>query len=186
MDVLRRAPPLEELRRYIAVVSQDTYLFYGTIAENLRLGKPDATQAELEAAARTANIHDFIAALPQGYETIVGERGARLSGGQRQRIAIARAILKDSPILVLDEALSSVDAESEFIIQQALDRLQQGRTTLVIAHRLSTVRKADKIVVMKNGRVVEMGTHDELLENGGTYRLLYELQFIDKEALETV
>jgi ATP-binding cassette, subfamily B, bacterial len=130
--------PLDPIRQHVAVVAQDTYLFYGTVAENLRLGKPDATRAELEQAARTANAHDFIAALPQGYDTIVGERGTRLSGGQRQRIAIARALLKDAPILVLDEALSSVDAENEAVIQQALDRLQQGRTTLVIAHRLSS------------------------------------------------
>src|SRR5207237_1293741 len=123
-----RQVPLETLRKQIAVVAQDTYLFHGTIADNLRLGKPGATQAELEEAARNANIHDFIASLPQGYETVAGERGARLSGGQRQRIAIARAVLKNAPILVLDEALSSVDAENEHVIQQALERLQQGRT----------------------------------------------------------
>ena len=133
-----RSLTLAELRRNIAVVNQDTYLFHGTVEDNLRMGQPTATAAELESAARSANAHEFIAKLPQGYQTVVGERGVRLSGGQRQRIAIARALLRDAPILVLDEALSSVDAESEAIIQEALDRLMRGRTTLIFAHRLSS------------------------------------------------
>src|SRR6266568_5051343 len=152
---------LETLRSQVAVVAQDTYLFYGTVAENLRVAKPEATPAELETACRAANAHDFILALPRGYDTLIGERGVRLSGGQRQRLSIARALLKDAPILVLDEALSSVDAENEATIQQALDRLQRGRTTLVIAHRLSSVVNADQILVLDDGKVVELGTHVE-------------------------
>jgi ATP-binding cassette subfamily C protein CydCD len=171
--------PLAELRRNIGVVTQDTYLFHGTIAENLRLGKPEATQEEMEAAARTANIHDFISRLPAGYETVVGERGARLSGGQRQRIAIARALLKDAPILALDEALSSVDAENEHEIQQALDRLQAGRTTLVIAHRLSSVANAHRIIVLDKGELVESGKPDELLHTGGIYAGLMRAQYAE-------
>ncbi len=147
-----RALDPEAVRRMIAVVSQDTYLFHGTIEDNLRLGRPDATEAELVAAARAANAHDFIEALPDGYQTVIGERGARLSGGQRQRIAIARALLRDAPILVLDEALSSVDAENEAVIQQALDRLMTGRTTLILAHRLSSVIDADRILVLAGRR----------------------------------
>ena len=168
---LRNLPP-DEIRRSIAVVSQDTYLFHGTVEENLRLGKPDATQAELEAAARAANAHEFIRGLPQGYATRVGERAVRLSGGQRQRIAIARALLRDAPILVLDEALSSVDAESEALVQSALDRLMVGRTTLIVAHRLSSVIGADRILVMESGRVVEAGPHAALLSQGGVYARL--------------
>ena len=150
--------PLDVLRRHIAVVMQDTYLIHGTVAENLRFGKPEATPAELEAAARAANAHEFIQALPQGYETIVGERGLRLSGGQRQRLAIARALLKDAPILLLDEALSSVDTENEALIQEALQRLMVGRTTLIIAHRLSSVIGADRLAVMQDGVLIESGT----------------------------
>jgi ATP-binding cassette subfamily C protein CydCD len=164
--------PLHRLREQIAVVTQDTYLFHGSIADNLRFGKPDATQDELAGAARVANIHDFIAELPLGYDTVVGERGVRLSGGQKQRIAIARAVLKDAPILVLDEALSSVDAENESVIQQALDRLMEGRTTLIIAHRLSSVVKADRILVLDNGRLAESGSHRELVAAGGIYAQL--------------
>jgi ATP-binding cassette subfamily C protein CydCD len=171
-----RGLPLATVRDHVALVGQDTYLFHGTVAENLRLGKPDATQAELETAARAANAHEFIAALPQGYETIVGERGARLSGGQRQRIAIARALLRDAPLLVLDEALSSVDAENEAVIQQALDRLQQGRTALVIAHRLSSVINADRIIVLDRGRLVEAGTHASLIARNGVYARLMAAQ----------
>ena len=156
----------------IAIVAQDTTLFDGTLADNLRLGRPDATEAEMIAAARAANAHDFISALPQGYETRIGERGATLSGGQRQRVAIARALLRDAPILILDEALSSVDAENEAVIQQALDRLMQGRTTLILAHRLSSVIGADRILVLDHGRVVESGTHAELIARPGVYRQL--------------
>ena len=180
-----RAIPLHVLRRHIAVVAQDMYLFYGTIADNLRMARPEATAAELEHAARAANIHEFIAGLPQGYDTIVGERGVRLSGGERQRIAIARAILKDAPILVLDEALSSVDAQSEAVINEALRKLMEGRTTLIIAHRLSSVIHADRIVVLERGRVVETGSHGTLLETGGTYSRLMaaQAQAGDAEAL---
>src|SRR5438034_6075217 len=160
---------LVELRRRIAVVSQDTYLFHGTVEDNLRMGKPDATPAELEAAARAANAHEFIERLPQRYRTVVGERGVRLSGGQRQRIAIARALLRDTPILILDEALSSVDAESEAVIQEALARLMQGRTTLIFAHRLSSVIGADRIVALEDGRAVESGRHAELMARRGAY-----------------
>ena len=161
--------PLEELRGQVSVVTQDTYLFHGTVADNLRFGNPDATQEELEGAARAANAHEFIRHLPQGYDTVVGERAVRLSGGQKQRIAIARALLKDAPILILDEALSSVDAENEAVIVQALDRLIEGRTTLRIAHRLSSVVNADRILVLNEGRLVESGSHAELVAAGGLY-----------------
>ena len=167
---------LKQLREQMAVVTQDTYLFHGTVAENLRFGGPGATQEQLEAAARAANAHDFISHLPQGYDTIVGERAVRLSGGQKQRIAIARALLKDAPILVLDEALSSVDAENEARIQEALDHLMEGRTTLIIAHRLSSVVKADRIIVLEDGRLVESGNHSELVAAGGVYAELMAQQ----------
>jgi ATP-binding cassette subfamily C protein CydCD len=162
----------DQIRRQIAVVAQDTYLFHGTIADNLRFGRPDASQAEMEEAARAANADEFISALPQGYRTMIGERGVRLSGGQRQRIAIARALLRDAPILILDEALSSVDAENEAAIQQALDRLMKGRTTLVMAHRLSSVIGADRILVLDGGSLVESGSHAELLALDGAYAAL--------------
>jgi ATP-binding cassette, subfamily B, bacterial len=174
-----RSLGLVELRGAVALVSQDTYLFHGTVAENLRMGKPDATQVELETAARAANAHEFITKLPQGYDTVVGERGVRLSGGQRQRIAIARALLRDAPILILDEALSSVDAESEAVIQEALDRLMQGRTTLIFAHRLSSVISADRIVALEDGRVVESGRHGELMARHGAYYRLMAAQAQD-------
>jgi len=174
-----RTIPLDELRRTIAVVSQDTYLFHGTVEDNLRMGKPDATAAELQAAARAANADEFIGRLPEGYRTVVGERGVRLSGGQRQRIAIARALLRDAPILVLDEALSSVDAESEAVIQEALDRLMQGRTTLIFAHRLSSVIGADRILVLDEGRVAESGRHADLMARGGVYHRLMAPQARD-------
>src|SRR5262245_6638364 len=173
---------LDQLRSLIAVVSQDTYLFHGTVEDNLRMGKPEATPAELQAAARAANAEEFITRLPQGYQTVVGERGVRLSGGQRQRIAIARALLRDAPILILDEALSAVDAESEAVIQQALDRLMEGRTTLIFAHRLSSVIGADRILVLEAGRVVESGTHAELMARGGAYHRLMAAQAQDAAA----
>ena len=172
---LRTLDP-EAIRSLIAVVQQDTYLFHGTVEENLRLGKPDASAAELEAASRAANAHDFILALPDGYATVIGERGAKLSGGQRQRLAIARALLRDAPILILDEALSAVDAENEAVIQRALDRLMAGRTTLILAHRLSSVIAADRILVVEQGRVVESGRHDELIRRDGPYRRLMGAQ----------
>jgi ATP-binding cassette subfamily B protein len=172
---VRRIDP-EALRRGIAVVHQDTYLFHGTVEDNLRLGKPNASEAELEAAAQDANAHDFIRQLPHGYRTLIGERGVNLSGGQRQRLAIARALLRDAPILVLDEALSSVDAENEAVIQRGLDRLAQGRTTLVLAHRLSSVIGADRILVLDHGRVVESGRHAELIRRDGPYRRLMGAQ----------
>jgi ATP-binding cassette subfamily C protein CydCD len=175
-----RELPLELLRRQVAVVAQDTYLFYGSVADNLRVARPDAALSDLEAACRAANAHGFISDMPHGYETVIGERGVRLSGGQRQRLAIARALLKDAPILVLDEALSSVDAENEATIQQALDRLQRGRTTLVIAHRLSSVANADQIVVLDRGRLVEEGPPGELMARpNGIYRTLMAAQRAD-------
>jgi len=177
-----REIPLSQLRDQVAVVTQDTYLFHGTVAENLRFGGPNATQEQLEAAAKTANAHDFISHLPQGYDTIVGERAVRLSGGQKQRIAIARAVLKDAPILILDEALSNVDAENEAVIQVALDHLMEGRTTLIIAHRLSSVVKADRIIVLEDGRLVESGNHGELVSAGGVYaELMAQQRELDEE-----
>ena len=170
---------LEQIRSRVALVSQDTWLFHGTIEDNIRMGNPDASADELEAATRAANAEEFILRLPQGFDTVVGERGVRLSGGQRQRIAIARALLRDAPILVLDEALSSVDAESEALIQTALDRLMRGRTTLVFAHRLSSVVGADRILVLDQGRLVEQGSHVELIGRGGAYTRLMAAQARD-------
>jgi ATP-binding cassette subfamily C protein CydCD len=168
-----------QIRSMVAVVSQDTFLFHGTVEENIRMGRPEASHAEIEAAAQTANIHAFIQSLPQGYETVIGEKGVKLSGGQRQRVAIARALLRDAPILVLDEALSAVDAENEAIIQQALDRLMQGRTTLVLAHRLSSVIGCDRILVLDQGRVAESGDHAALMRQGGIYAGLMAEQASD-------
>jgi thiol reductant ABC exporter CydD subunit len=166
----------ESVRRLVAVVSQDSYLFTGTIAENLRLARPDATDEDLVAAAKAAGIHAHVSSLPEGYATRVGERGLTLSGGQRQRVAIARALLKDAPILVLDEATSAIDAEQEATITEELDRLRAGRATLVIAHRLNTVRSADRIVVLADGAIVEAGRHDELVASQGTYADLVAAQ----------
>ncbi len=172
-----RALTQESLAQQIGMVTQESYLFHDTIRANLLYARPDADQQQLEAAARAANIHDFIASLPNGYDTLVGERGYRLSGGEKQRLAIARVILKDPNILVLDEATAHLDSQSEALIQAALEPLMQGRTSLVIAHRLSTILAADKILVLQDGRLVEQGSHDELLARGGLYATLYETQF---------
>jgi ATP-binding cassette subfamily B protein len=177
-----RSVTLESLRRDIGIVMQETYLFHDTIANNLRYGKPDASEQEMVAAATAANIHDFIASLPDGYNTVVGERGHKLSGGERQRLAIARVLLKDPRILILDEATSSLDSHSEAAIQAALERVMRGRTSLVIAHRLSTVLSADVIFVIERGRIVEQGTHAELLARNGSYARLYHRQFRDEPA----
>jgi ATP-binding cassette subfamily B protein len=171
-----RAVKQQSLRRQIGVVLQDALLFNESVRDNIAYGRPGASQGEVEAAARAANAHAFILQLEDGYDTIVGERGNRLSGGERQRIAIARAILKDPAVLILDEATSALDAELEFLIQQALERLIRGRTTIVIAHRLSTVVHADRIVVLKKGGIIEAGTHQELLSCNGYYATLVERQ----------
>jgi ABC-type multidrug transport system fused ATPase/permease subunit len=182
---LRRVK-LASLRQQVAVVLQDTFLFNSTVRDNLLYGKPDATQEELVTAARAAYAHDFIAQLPNGYDTEIGERGVKLSGGQKQRMALARAILADPRILILDEATSSVDAEAEFLIQQALESVLQGRTALVIAHRLSTIRSADKIIALEGGQIIEVGDHRELMRRGGLYSQLYrrqlELTAVEEEA----
>jgi len=173
---------LNYLRSQMSLVAQESYLFYDTVERNLRLGKPQATAEELVGAAISASAHEFITSLPEGYETIIGERGVRLSGGERQRMAIARALLKDAPILLLDEPTSSVDAESEASIQRALDRLKSNRTVLIIAHRLSTVRNADMILAMEHGRIAEAGTHGELLKRKGIYYRLVAAQRLDSSA----
>ncbi len=175
IDLRERDPA--ELRRHFALVPQDPVLFGASIADNIRFGRLDAGMAEVEAAARAAEAHEFIAQLPQGYDTYIGERGVRLSGGQQQRIAIARALLRDSPVLLLDEATSSLDAQSERSVQLALEKLMQGRTTLVIAHRLATVQKADRIIVLEQGRIIAEGTHASLLAANGLYAELARLQF---------
>jgi subfamily B ATP-binding cassette protein MsbA len=172
---------LESLRKQVSIVTQETVLFDDTIARNIAYGALDATPSEIEQAARAAHAHEFVEAMPQGYGTRIGERGQRLSGGQRQRIAIARALLKNAPILILDEATSSLDAESELLVQDALATLMANRTSFVIAHRLSTVRRADAIVVLDQGRIVEIGRHDELLGRaGGAYARLYALQLFER------
>jgi ATP-binding cassette subfamily B protein len=178
--------PLAELRRAIGYVGQDVFLFQGTVRENLAYGRPDASDADLERAARLAEAHDFICELPQGYDTVVGERGQKLSGGQRQRLSIARAILKDPPILVLDEATSSVDNETEAAIQRSLEVVARGRTVIVIAHRLSTVRHSEHIHVLEAGRVVEAGSHDDLVAEGSLYAALWRIQTGEVHALPAV
>jgi ATP-binding cassette, subfamily B, bacterial MsbA len=172
-----RNATLRSLRSQIGIVAQETLLFSGTIRDNIIYGRPDATEAELAAVAKAAYLDEFITRLPDGYHTVLGERGAQLSGGQRQRVAIARAFLADPRILILDEATSALDSESEYLIQDALKRLMQGRTSLVIAHRLSTILHADRIVVMEHGRIVQIGPHAQLLAEGGIYRRLCERQF---------
>jgi ABC-type multidrug transport system fused ATPase/permease subunit len=171
---------LKSLRQQISIVLQDVFLFHGTARDNIAFGRPGASEDEILEAARVANAHEFITQLPQGYDTMIGERGVKLSGGQRQRIAIARAVLKNAPVLILDEATSSVDTETELLIQQALERLMVGRTTVVISHRLSTIRSADCIVVLKGSRIVEKGTHEELMARDGLYRYLNEVQTDDE------
>jgi subfamily B ATP-binding cassette protein MsbA len=173
---------LASLRSQIGIVTQETVLFNDTVRNNIAYGQPHVSQKQVEEAARAALAHDFIKALPEGYQTVIGERGVRLSGGERQRIAIARAILKNAPILILDEATSALDSESEALVQSALQNLMTGRTVLVIAHRLSTVRRADRIVVLENGTVSDIGAHEELMQKLGTYRRLYELQFAEADA----
>jgi len=170
---------LQSLRSQIGVVTQETVLFNDSLRNNIAYGQPGMSQREVEAAARAALAHDFIMELPGGYDTVIGEKGVRLSGGERQRIAIARALLKNAPILILDEATSALDSESEALVQSALQNLMTGRTVVVIAHRLSTVRRADRIAVIENGTIADMGSHDELMQKLGTYRRLYDLQFID-------
>jgi len=172
-----------DYRRHIGLVLQEPFLFFGTIAENIAYGRPDATRAEIVAAARAAHAHEFILRLPHGYDSLVGERGQSLSGGERQRISIARALLIDPRILILDEATSSVDSTTEKAIQSALDNLVRGRTTIAIAHRLSTLRKADRLVVLDRGAVVETGNHDELMARQGAYFALYQAQARQAEAL---
>jgi len=171
---------VQSLRRQIGIVMQDNILFSGTIADNIRYGKPGSTHEEMVEAARAANAHEFIEKLPNGYESMLGERGTQLSGGQRQRIAIARVILKNPRILILDEATSALDTESERLVQDALENLMAKRTSIIIAHRLSTIVNADKILVLKQGEIVEQGRHAELLKQGGVYHNLHNMQFVRK------
>jgi subfamily B ATP-binding cassette protein MsbA len=172
-----RQATLRSLREQVGLVTQETMLFNDTVRANIGYGLKDVDEARLEAAARAAFAHDFILDLPRRYDTVIGERGSRLSGGQRQRVALARAILKDAPILILDEATSALDGPSEQLVQQALTNLMKGRTTLVIAHRLATVRTADRILVLDGGEIPEVGSHEELLRRGGLYSRLFKLQF---------
>ena len=181
---------MEELREHISIVSQEPFLFNGTVRENIQYGRLDASEEEVFEAARAANCHDFITHLPDGYDSWVGERGVKLSVGEKQRVSIARALLKNSPILILDEATASVDTATEKLIQEALERLMKNRTSFVIAHRLSTIRNADKIIALKSGRIVEQGSHDELMANEGLYAKLAKIQnvtFIEEafEKMET-
>jgi subfamily B ATP-binding cassette protein MsbA len=170
---------LGSLRRQVAQVTQETILFNDTVRNNIAYGQPEVKDAVVEKAARNALAHDFILQMPQGYDTVIGEKGFRLSGGERQRLAIARAILKDAPILILDEATSALDAESESLVQAALANLMEGRTVLVIAHRLGTIRRANRIAVLEDGRITAIGSHEELLTSSPTYQRLYQLQFMD-------
>ncbi|HYD94364.1 MAG TPA: ATP-binding cassette domain-containing protein, partial [Noviherbaspirillum sp.] len=176
-----RSLAIADYRRHIGLVLQEPFLFFGTIADNIAYGKPDATREEIIAAARAANAHEFILRLPHGYDSMVGERGQTLSGGERQRISIARALLIDPQLLILDEATSSVDTTTEKEIQKALDNLVRGRTTIAIAHRLSTLRQADRLVVLDKGQIVEVGKHEELLARGGHYFRLYQAQLRKEE-----
>jgi ATP-binding cassette, subfamily B, bacterial MsbA len=177
---------VSSLRSQIGIVTQDTVLFNDTVRNNIAYGQPNVAMKEVEGAARAALAHDFIQALPAGYDTVIGERGVRLSGGERQRLAIARALLKNAPVLILDEATSALDSESEALVQSALHNLMSGRTVLVIAHRLSTVRRADRIVVIENGTIADIGTHEDLMSKLGTYRRLYELQFASSDLTKAV
>jgi ATP-binding cassette subfamily B protein/subfamily B ATP-binding cassette protein MsbA len=167
---------LESLRKQISIVLQDVFLFYGSVRENILFGKPGASEEEIIAASQAANAHEFITQLSEGYDTLIGERGVKLSGGQKQRISIARALLRDAPILILDEATSSVDTETEILIQEALERLMVGRTTILIAHRLSTIFNADQIVVLEGKQIAEIGKHQELIARGGLYNRLVNVQ----------
>jgi ATP-binding cassette subfamily B protein len=171
-------------RKHVALVPQDPVIFADTARENIRFGRPDATDAEVEEAAKAAAAHEFLSVLPDGYDSYVGERGVMLSGGQKQRIAIARAILRDAPILLLDEATSALDAESEHAVQNAVEELARTRTTLIVAHRLATVKKADRIIVLEDGQIVAQGTHDTLVAQGGLYARLARLQFTEGVAAE--
>ena len=174
----------ESLRKNIGIVQQDVYLFNASVRDNILYGKPDATEEEILLASKRANIHDYVMSLPNGYDTVIGERGVKLSGGQKQRLSIARVFLKNPPILILDEATSALDNTTEILIQQSLDELCKGRTTIVVAHRLSTVKNATEIAVVSNGKIVEQGTHDELVKKDGVYAGLYSLQFRDGDANE--